>query len=103
MARTRSEMRDVLLSISCNRFAISPMRRSGPARRGQCRDRRLRTRFQQFRLYVLAREIGRQLPQVILSMTAQQRVDAVFQIADGQRVGRTFVLLYERGFQLFDF
>ena len=36
-------------------------------------------------------------------MTAQQGIDLLFQVADRQRIGRRFVALDERSFQLFDF
>src|ERR1700733_8293085 len=45
---------------------------------------------------------GRKHPQVVLSMTAQQRINLILQVADGQRVRRNYILLCERSFQFFD-
>ena len=44
-------------------------------------------------LMFLRARSGRQLPQVVLSMTAQQGIDLVFQVADGQRIRRNHILL----------
>ena len=104
MARTRSEMRDVPLSISFSRVATST-------------DAAILTRAalavsassvanndsSASGLTFSARQIRGHLPQVILSVTAQQGIDLLFQIADGQRIGRNLVALDERSFQFFDF
>ena len=36
-------------------------------------------------------------------MTAQERINLILQVADGQRIERGFAGLQERSFQLFDF
>ncbi len=103
IARTRSEIRVVLLSISFNRFAISTeaaIRTS--AARGDICIKGGEQRLQYFRLDSPARQIGRQLPQVVLPVAAQQGINLVFQIADGQSIERGFVGLHEGSFQLFD-
>ena len=94
IARTRSEIRDVLLSISFSRFAISTEAAIlTSAARAVSASRAREQRFQRLRLDVLARQIGRQLPQVVLPVTAQQGINLIFQIADGERICGTFVRL----------
>ena len=104
MARTRSEIRDVLLSISFSRVATSTEAAIlTSAARAVSGIESGEERFERFRLDVPARQIGRQLPQIVLPVAAQQGIDLVFQVADGQRIGRNFVALNEGSFQLFDF
>ena len=43
----------------------------------------------------LLRQVGRQLPKIALPMTAQKRINLIFQIADGQRIERRFAGLQE--------
>ncbi len=104
MARTRSEMRDVPLSISFSR--VGYFDRSGdPDQRG-ARGFRIENgekRFERFGLDVPVRQIGGQLPQIVLAVASQQRVNLVFEIADRERIGRSFVALNEGSFQLLDF
>ena len=104
IARTRSDIRDVPLSISFSRVATLH-RSSDPHQRGSggVRIEGGEQRFERLRLDVLARQIRRHLPQVVLPVTAQQGINLVFQVADGQRIGRNFVALDEGRFQLFDF
>ena len=58
--------------------------------------------FQRLRLNISARKTCRKLPQIVLSMAAQQGIQLFFQFAHRQRVGRRFILLGERGFQFLD-
>ena len=104
IAPTRSEIREVLLSISLsepgdlNRRG-DPDQRGASSRRFKNREQRL----QHFRSNVHTREIGRQLPKIGLAMTAQQRIDLFFQIAGGQRVWRRAFVLGEEHFQFHNF
>ena len=59
-------------------------------------------RFKDFRLDVPPRKIGRQLPQIVLSMTPQQRINLIFQVAGGQGIRWNGILLRKRSFQSFD-
>ena len=104
IACTSSEIRAVLLSISFSRFAISTeaaIRTS--AARAVSASRVANNDSSASGLTPSSRQIGRQLPQVVLPVTAQQGIDLIFQIADGQRIERGFVRLDERSFQLLDF
>ena len=104
MARTRSEMRDVPLSISFSR--VGDFDRSGdPDERGAggFRLEHGEKRFERFRLDVPVRQIGGQLPQIVLPVASQQGVDLLLEIAHGQRIGRSVVALNEGRFQLLDF
>src|SRR5580704_5665418 len=67
--------------------------------RSEMREQRL----DQLRLDISPRQAGRQHPQVVLPMTAQQRIDLVFQVAYGQWVRRNHIRLRERSFHFFDF
>ena len=49
---------------------------------------------------IVADEVGRKLPQIVLSVAAKQGVDPFFQIADGERVRRRAVHLDQRSLQL---
>ncbi len=60
-------------------------------------------RFDHFRLDVPSRKTSGQQPQVVLSVTAQQGINLIFQIVNGQRIGRDYIGLRERGFEFFDF
>ena len=83
----------MLLSISFSRFAT--LHRGGDShQRGARRSlasRMREQRFQHLRLDIPARQVGRQLPQIVLPVTAQQGINLIFQVADGQSVGRRFV------------
>ena len=104
MARTRSEMRDVLLSISFSRVATSTEAAIlTRAARAVSASRIANSDSSASGLTFLARQVGRQLPQVVLPVAAQQGIDLVFQVAHGQRIGRNFVALDEGSFQLLDF
>ena len=104
MARTRSEIRDVPLSISFSRVATSTeaaiLTRAARAVSGIEDGEQ---RFERLRLDVLPRQIRRQLPQVVLPVASQQGIDLVFQVAQRQGIGRNFVALDEGSFQLLDF
>ena len=94
IARTRSEIRDVLLSISFSRFAISTEAAIlTRAARAVSASRVANNDSSASGFMFLSRQIGGQLPQVVLPMTAQQGIDLVFQVADGQRIRRSFVRL----------
>ena len=104
MARTKSEMRVALLSISSNKLRTSTKAPTLTKRRAsRAGIKRPEQRLQHTRLDVPARQPGGQLPQIVLSMAAQQGIQLVFQFADGQRIGRRFIVLREVGLQLFDF
>ena len=60
-------------------------------------------RLQRFWPDAPARQIGRHLPEIALSMTAQQGINLVFEIGHGQRIQRSFVRLHKRSFQLLNF
>src|SRR5205085_8745479 len=53
--------------------------------------------------HISPRQVRRQLPEVILTMAPQQRVDLILQVADGERIGRWVVLERNGYFQLLDF
>ena len=104
MAPTKSDIREVLLSISCNRLAISSEAAIlTRAARAVSPIKVREQRFDHLRLDVSTRQTSRQKPQVVLSMTAQQRINLVFQVADGQSIRRNHILLRKRSFQSFDF
>ena len=94
----------MLLSISFSRLAISTDAAIlTSAARAVSAIESGEQRFERFRLDVPVREIGGQLPQIVLPVAAQQRIDLLFEVADGQRVRRRLVALDEGRFQLFDF
>ncbi len=103
MAPTRSEIRDGAafdFIQQCRNFHRS--RDSNQRRAGRIRIEGGEKRFQRFRLDVLPSQIRGQLPQIVLPVAAQQGIDLIFQVADGQRIGRNFVALHERSFHLLD-
>src|SRR5262249_48672828 len=80
-------------------------RRRDPDQGRTCcfRVQRSKQRFQDCRLGAFVRQIGSKLPQVILAVAAEQRVQLVFQNADGQGIGWRPIPLDQRGLQPFDF
>ncbi len=63
-----------------------PMRKSAPsAARAVSGSSMANNVLQRFRLDVSARQIGSELPQIVLPVTAQQGIDLLFQIARRQR------------------
>ena len=53
-------------------------------------------------LCILTRQIGRQLPQIFLTVIAQQGIDLLFERADGHRIRAAARPVDERDFQFFD-
>ena len=89
IAWTRSEIRDVLLSIVVNSSATSIEHSIlTSAARAVSASRLANKGSSTCWLYVPPRKTSRELPQVILAVTSQQRINLVFQAADGQRIGR---------------
>ena len=76
----------------CSQFG-SAVRRSRPMRRfctsaaravpASSAAKRL---FQRLRLEIRSRQVGRELPQIVLPVTAQQRIELFFQIAGRERI-----------------
>ena len=64
---------------------------------------RRKQRFQNRWLDILARQVGGQLPQIVLPVTVQPLFNLFFQIAGSQGVRWRSVQGGERSFQLFDF
>ena len=91
MARTRSEIRDGAafdFVEQCVNFDGSGDADEGGA--GGAGIESGEERFERFRFDISAREIGGELLQIVLAVAAQERIDLLFEVADGERVGRRF-------------
>ena len=93
-------MRDVPLSISSSN--VRNFHRGGDPDERRASGRGIENgekRFECFGLYVPVREIGRQLPQIVLTVTSKQGINLIFEVADRKPVQRNFVALNERSFE----
>ena len=59
--------------------------------------------FQHLRPEVFSGKIGRELPQVVLPMTAQQGVELVFQVGNRESILRMSIVPHQRCLQPFNF
>ena len=82
---------------------LGDRRDSDERRAGRAGIELRKERFEHIRLDVAVRQAGRKLPQIVLPVAAQQRIQLLLEVGHGQGVRRGILVLDDAGLQLLDF